>query len=200
MQTDSRSQQPTNTLAAIFATQHDARDAIKDLHKAGFKKTWLGTLSAPDGDTGEPMVEDPGGLARFISAGGDRMSLHKSLIQHGVGEQQAERIEREVATGCVIVTVYGEDNPTKVEELLDVHKGHIVGARALPTAVELASMSPRTGVEKDERKLAEDERKVKDPKAHDLGREDASARNVDDDDDLDAYGDVFVEHRYRSGI
>lgn len=184
---------PTNTLAAIFATKHDARDAVKDLHKAGFKNTWLGTTTAPDGDTGEPMVEDPGGLARFISAGGDRMSLHKALIAHGILEQQAQRIEREIAPGCTIVTAYGEDNPQKVEELFDVHKGHVVGTAALPTAVELASMSPRTGVEKDERKMADKEREVKDPKAYDLGRE----KDRDgSDDDAESYGDIFVERRY----
>lgn len=184
-------QRPTNTLAAIFATKQDARDAIKDLHKAGFKNTWLGTTTSPDGDTGAPMVEESGGLARFISAGGDRMSLHKALIQHGIVEDQAQRIEREIAPGCTIVTAYGEDNPDKVEELLEVHKGHVVGTAALPTAVEIASSSPRTGVEKDERKMAEDERKVRDPKAYDLGRE-----HERDADDSEAYGDVFVERRY----
>lgn len=198
MQSTSRSgdRTPTNTLAAIFATKHDAQDAIKDLHKAGFKKTWLGTLAAPDGDSGAPMVESAGGgLARFISAGGDRMSLHRALIQQGVVESQAERIEREVAPGFTIVTAYGEDNPKKVEELFGVHRGEVIGATTvLPTAVRLASAAPRTGVEKDERKMADEERKVKDPNAHDLGR------GRDDDEDRDAYeyggGDVFIEHRY----
>lgn len=191
---------PSNTLAAIFATQKDAREALKDLHKAGFKTTWLGITRTPDGDTGEPTVEDPSGLARFISAGGDRQSLHKALIAHGIGESQAQRIEREIAPGCAIVTVYGEDNPEKVAELLDAHKGHVVGVDGtMPTAVEIASMSPTTGVEKDDRKMAERERDVKNPKADDLGRSERERGRGDDFDD-DAYGDTFVEHRYSNRL
>lgn len=188
---------PSNTIASIFATQHDARDAIKDLHKAGFKTTWLGMTQPPDRDTGAAMVEDPGGLARFIG-GGDRMPLHKALVAHGVVEAQAERIEREIAPGCAIVTVYGEDNPSKAEELLEAHMGHVVGATtAMPTAVEIASMSPRTGVQKDELKLAEREREVKDPKADDLGR---GGIEPDDDADTEAFGDTFIERRYQGRL
>lgn len=137
----------SNTLAAVYATQTDAREAIKELHKVGFKQTWLGLTKPADSTSGEPMVEDPSGLARFI--GGDRMSLRRALLQHGISQTQAERIEGEIAPGCAIVTAYGEDNPMRAREVLEAHKGQIVGGSLdTPEAVQIASADPRTGVEK----------------------------------------------------
>lgn len=145
----------SNTLAAVYATERDAREAIKDLHKAGFKQTWLGMTQPADSMTGAAMVEETGGLGRFISAG-DRMPLHKALLRHGISETQAERIEDDIAPGCAIVTAYGEDNPAKAREILTVRKGQVVGGTTeVPEAVRRASAEPRTGVPKDERKGAE---------------------------------------------
>ncbi|GAC1444855.1 MAG: hypothetical protein PVSMB8_13110 [Vulcanimicrobiaceae bacterium] len=192
----------SNTLAAVYATQKDAREAIKELHKAGFKQTWLGMTKPADSATGEPMVEDPGSLSRFISAGGDRMPLHRALLQHGISETQAEQIESEIAPGCAIVTAYGEDNPAKAHELLTLHKGQVVGgALDMPEAVRIASAQPRTGVDKEERKEAEHARDAKRTEHHEHGRDDERDVVVHAyrDDYTDYPSETFVE-RGGSGL
>ncbi len=209
----------SNTLAAIYATQTDAREALKDLHKFGFKQTWLGMTKPADTMSGEPMVEDPSGLARFISAGGDRMPLRRALLAHGISETQAEQIESEIAPGCAIVTAYGEDNPMKASELLTLHKGQLVGGMLdMPEAVRLASAEPRTGVDKDEAKEAKQSRDAKaiehdddhdHDKDHDHDSDHARMRDTDEDrdavprsyrDDYSDYpSDVFVERGNSTG-
>jgi hypothetical protein len=136
----------SNTLVGVFATMHDAREAIKNLHKGNFKQTWLGVTKPADRETGEPLVENPDSLTRFISA--DRMPLRKALLQHGVAEWQAEQIESDIAPGCSIVTVYGEDNPARANELLRANKGQTTDITDdLPSAVAIAGMTPRSGVD-----------------------------------------------------
>ncbi len=200
----------SNTLAAIYATQTDAREAIKDLHKFGFKQTWLGMTKPADGMSGEPMVEDPGGLARFISAGGDRMPLRRALLAHGISETQAEQIEGEIAPGCAIVTAYGEDNPMKAGELLTLHKGQLVGGSLdLPEAVVIASAEPRTGVDKEEAKESRDakalEHDAKHDHDHDHDHDDAhgedrgTVRQSYRDDYSDYPSETFVERGNSTG-
>jgi hypothetical protein len=140
----------SNTLAAIFATGHDAREAIKELHKARFRTTWIGTMREFDRDSGEPTVESAGNpLARFFSAGADRRPLHKVLIERGLTVQQAEQIESDVAIGMSVLTVYGEDNPDRASELLSEAHGQVIGGLDdAPPAVLIASEDPRTGVDR----------------------------------------------------
>lgn len=141
--------QLSNTLAAVFATEHDAREAIKDLHKAGFKKTWLGRILPADRNTGEPVVEETAGsVSRFFSGDVGKRPLSRALIEHGASEDQAAAIEDDVAPGCAILTVYGEDNPTVAQQLLANNKGSVVDSAGTPSAVDVASMNPRTGVDK----------------------------------------------------
>jgi hypothetical protein len=141
--------QLSNTLAAVFATEHDARAAIKDLHKAGFKKTWLGKILPADQYTGQPLVEEPGTqFARFISGDPAKRPLLKALLAQGVSEAQASELEEDVAPGCAVLTVYGEDNPAGAAQLLLDNKASVFGsASATPSAVDAAAAEPRTGVE-----------------------------------------------------
>jgi hypothetical protein len=163
MNTDSRNQTMTsdrasNTIAAIFATDHDAREAIKELHKAGFKKTWLGKTHAADTQTGDTLVEDANGgpIGRFFSG---NLTLRRALVSRGVSELQAANVEDSIAVGCSILTAYGEDNPDRAVQILTDFKGDVVGtADALPPAVANASASPRVGVSHDEKREAEKER------------------------------------------
>ena len=143
-------EQRSNTIAAIFAVERDARSAIKSLHKSGFKKTWLGKTREADRDTGEPMVEATDAMARFLSAGMERRPLHKALVERGVSQAQAESIEADIAPGCTVVTVYGEDNPQRAAELLADDKGQVIDASGeTPTAVDRATLDPRTGVDRE---------------------------------------------------
>lgn len=186
----------SNTLAAIFATADDARESLKDLHKAGFKQTWLG-VTKPGQRAGEPLVEQPGSaIARFIALQDDAMPLHRALLEHGLTEQQAREIDRDIAVGCAVVTVYGEDNPQRASQVLSAHKGDVVASNETPDAVARASESPRTGVPKDERKAAESDREI-DPRTGERTGERAGTSRVDTirGDEYDYGGQEFVEMR-----
>jgi hypothetical protein len=115
---------PNTTIVAIFAIEQDARQTVKDLRKAGFAQTWIGITKKQDAAAGEPVVEDANPLVRFFSA--DRLPLHKALLLHGVAEKQAQSIEAQIVAGCSVVTVYGEDNPSRASELLQSANGLVV--------------------------------------------------------------------------
>jgi hypothetical protein len=135
----------SNTIAAIFATEKSARDAIKNLHKAGFKQTWLGKTRENDLTTGEPTVEGGNDAwARFLSAGDDRRPLHRVLMERGLTESQARTVEDEIAPGCLVITVYAEDNPQGAAEILADDNGDVIDAGAeRPRAVDRASRARR---------------------------------------------------------
>jgi hypothetical protein len=144
----------SNTLAAVFATERDARDGIKELHKAGFKRTWLGVAKQADRKSGEPLVEDKQGLGALFFP--DQTTLRKALLDTGVSAWQADEVTSRVAPGCAVLTVYAEDNPQRAAELLEMAKGDLVVNEAeFPDAARIASMSPRTGVERDDRGVVE---------------------------------------------
>jgi hypothetical protein len=177
--------QLSNTLVAIFATSHDAHAAIKELHKAGFRQTWLGVMNEIDHDTGAAIV-DEGGLARFLSP--DRVSLSKALLKRGVSEEQALEVEEDIAIGCAVITVYGEDNPDRAADLLSGAKGHVIAGSA-PSAVALASENPRVGVEKTDKTATDWSAN----EAAMRGRDASTATLVDDEPDY------LVEEFYSTG-
>jgi hypothetical protein len=194
---DTRPSGLSNTIVGIFAATKDAREAIKHLHKGKFTQTWLG-ITKPADSTGEPLVEDANSFSRFVSA--DRMSLHKALLERGVSESQAQQIEEDIAPGCAVLTVYGEDNPARVSEILSANKGHVIDAGAeLPTAVSIAGQRPRTGVTSDERK--ENERQMdRESRPDGEARHDRDHRESLGDDEY-AYDEAeFVEWRPRVGV
>jgi hypothetical protein len=181
------SDRASNTIAGIFATDRDAREAIKELHKAGFKKTWLGKTHAADTQTGDTLVQNDGGgpLGRFLAG---NLTLRRALVSRGISELQAANVEDSIAVGCSILTVYGEDNPDRAVQILTDFKGDVVGtADALPPAVANASASPRVGVSHDEKREAEKERR-EDAKLH---RETGTAPLTADFGEED-----FFERRY----
>jgi hypothetical protein len=97
------------------------------LHQAGFKQTWLGKTRENDRETGEPTVEGGNDVwARFLSAGDDRRPLHRVLMERGLTESQARGVEEEIAPGCLVLTVYGEDNPQRVTEILLAENGDVI--------------------------------------------------------------------------
>ena len=189
MNTGSKKSGLSNTVAAVYATQSDARNAIKDLHKAGFKQTWLGLTKPADTQSGETMVEDTSGLGRFLSLS-DRMPLHKALLSRGITEPQAVNIEGEIAPGCAIITVYGEDNPMRAQELMTEHKGQVIGGSLdLPEAVRIASLDPKTGIDKHEEREKKHQEHVRaDREIHPY-----------DEDYADYPSDTFVERGMFTG-
>jgi hypothetical protein len=186
------SDRTSNTIAAIFATDRDAREAIKELHKAGFKKTWLGKTHAADTQTGDTLVEDASGgpIGRFFAG---NLTLRRALVSRGISELQAANVEDSIAVGCSIVTVYGEDNPDRASQVLADFKGDVVGtADALPPAVANASASPRVGVSHQEKREAEKERH-EDAKLH---RDRATSTLPPDFEKLDLEEADFFERQY----
>ncbi len=127
---------PKSTIAAIFATEHAAREAARELRRAGYAQTWVGVTRKTDATAGEPLVEDANPLVRFFSA--DRLPLNKALQLHGVSEQQAGSIEAEIVPGCSIVTVYANSRG-RASELLEAANGKVVYDDG--TAQEAASPS-----------------------------------------------------------
>jgi hypothetical protein len=138
------------TIAAIFASEAGARNAVQTLHKAGFRRTWLGTTAAAGCDAA--AAHGDGEAARFLSTGEDRRPLHRALIEHGVSEEQARGIEAEIAPGSVIVTVCGEDAPKRAAEILAEDAGDVIGPIALRVGIE------RRGNERDRRQTIATER------------------------------------------
>ena len=100
------------------------------------------------------------------------------MLKNGVSEDQASEIEESIAPGCSVVTVYGEDNPTKAAELLGQAKGQVIDGQS-PQAALIAGVNPRTGVDKDERK------------ADDRAQNDMM-RAGDQDDDDEFTGEEFI--------
>lgn len=86
--------------------------------------------------------------ARFLSAGDDRRPLHRVLMERGLSEAQSRAVESDIAPGCLLLTVYGEDNPQRVADILADDNGDVISPLGeTPRAVELASRDPRTGVD-----------------------------------------------------
>ncbi len=90
-------------LVASFPNRACADEAIRDLHHAGVRHTWLGM--AKGGDTGE-RIEDLGiahVVARWLHHDRDE-TLYEALCEHGVAEAEAQRIDGSVPAGdCVLV-------------------------------------------------------------------------------------------------
>jgi hypothetical protein len=67
-------------------------------------------------------------------------------MERGLTESQARNVEGDIAPGCLVVTVYGEDNPQRAADILADDNGEVIAGNT-PRAVEHASRDPRTGIE-----------------------------------------------------
>ncbi len=97
-------------LGATFPDRTSAEKCSEDLKASGFDSPWLAVV-APEIGTLEHAVAETndgplGALSRYFSG---RHSLRRLLIEHGLGESEAARLD-EAATpsGAVIVVDAGE--------------------------------------------------------------------------------------------
>jgi hypothetical protein len=93
-------------LVAEFPNRACAQEAIRDLHRAGVRHTWLGVAKSGAGPLGRERVEDLGiahVVARWLRHDRDQ-TLYEALCEHGVADTEARRIDGSVPAGdCVLV-------------------------------------------------------------------------------------------------
>ncbi|GAC1539536.1 MAG: hypothetical protein NVS2B17_14920 [Candidatus Velthaea sp.] len=95
-------------IAAVFTSEAEGMRALGQLHDAGFKNAWLGVTERVNDGTSLPnIVHEHGGgplesFVRLFSGDGGE-SIHAALIDHGVAEDVARRLQRETAAGSTIV-------------------------------------------------------------------------------------------------
>jgi hypothetical protein len=120
----------TETIAAIFSDERQARMAMRELEAQGFKHTWIGTVRAGEALKDIPVVEsaDGGGMfetiGRFFGGEGDR-SLHAVLTSHGITSERARRLVRDIAPGNAVLTVEVEEIGGRALETLEAHGGNV---------------------------------------------------------------------------
>src|SRR6266550_5607404 len=99
-----------STVAATFADQDQAHNAARALKNEGFDRVWIGLVKPADEEW--PVSSREASPAAKIEAenwfqrvfGDVDQSLRSTLIDHGVSEQDADRI-KEADLGSVLLTV-----------------------------------------------------------------------------------------------
>jgi hypothetical protein len=93
-------------LVASFRNRACADEAVRDLHHAGTRHTWLGVARSDGGAAGHERVEDAGishVVARWLRHDRDE-TLYEALCEHGVAYAEAHRLDGTVPDGdCVLV-------------------------------------------------------------------------------------------------
>jgi hypothetical protein len=115
-------------LVATFPIRAGADEAIRDLHRAGVRHTWLGVARRGDEDVvateAHERVEAVGighVIARWLHRDRDE-ALCDALCEHGVAEAIARRIDGTIAEGnCVLVA---EDVSVPAEEAASIALRH----------------------------------------------------------------------------
>lgn len=108
------------TIAATFTDKVSAEASIKDLAEAGFASPWMAVTPAQAAGRPEHAIAESSdgplaALGRYVTG---QHSLRRSLVEHGVGEDEAERIDASLALGgAVVVLDAGERTELAVEVL-----------------------------------------------------------------------------------
>ena len=128
-----------SALVATFSSREAAHQAASRLHEEGFNRTWIGitrameeAYSAPANAGAGMRVESENALARFFGTGDE--SLHEALLQHGVSESDAARIDGTLPADSAILTVDGANHPELAAQVVAECGGSMVasaGAGAL---------------------------------------------------------------------
>lgn len=117
-------------IVAVFPDGESANAVLEALHRAGFRRYWLGLTRPDTPPEGEPQIatENAGGLlaalGRFL--GGDESeALRDALVTHGLDEAQARRLEGGIAPGNAVVLVDGEYDPALAIRILESGGGRL---------------------------------------------------------------------------
>ena len=114
-QLDARYVDQPRSIAALFDSEAGGVEALEKLHAAGFKKAWLGVTRAmtDDGAFSQVVRERGGGrleaFVRLFSGDGGE-TLYAALTDHGVADDVARRLQREMpAHGVVVIAGWTGD-------------------------------------------------------------------------------------------
>ena len=131
-------------VAATFIDRESAHDALSKLHRAGFRRVWLGVTRAdtPDGDRPRIETENAGSfmeaLGRFFSGEESRgHALHEALVTHGLSEAHARRIDDTISPGNAVVVVDGEYDPARAMRILRESGGELESNSSDPRRLDL---------------------------------------------------------------
>ena len=136
-----------DVVVATFETRDAADAAIRDLHHAGVRRTWLGTTQAVDENSF-------GGAGGTVGAGRERViplepaaatwfrhadprnaeTLYDALREHGAAEDDARRIDGTVIEGNCVLVVEDARDPRAATEIVQRHGGDALIADAAPHA------------------------------------------------------------------
>jgi hypothetical protein len=116
------------TIAALFQSREEARSAVKPLHKAHYKQTWIGTTSIAEKASGDPVTTvETGG---FFSG---TESLIDTLVKRGVHGDAARSLETRIEPGNAVLTVDPKDHGS--QEAIDIltrHGGRVASGASSP--------------------------------------------------------------------
>jgi hypothetical protein len=128
-------------LVAEFPNRACAQEAVRDLHHAGVRHTWLGEAKSGAGTTGRERVEDLSlahVVARWLRRDRDQ-TLYEALREHGVAESEAERIDGTVPVGdCVLVA----EDVVHLEGAASIAVQHGGTMLVIPEEIEPAALEP----------------------------------------------------------
>jgi uncharacterized protein (TIGR02271 family) len=153
MTTSTGANDTPRTMVAVFRDRESAREALSELHNDGYRDTWLGitqgaaTTASAGGSTSVTVQSEEGGglkeaLGRFFSGGESEQSLHQALINRGVSEAQAQRIDQTALPGSAIVTVDPENDLAGVVTILRRYGGEVsTGLTGESTAASIPGTS-----------------------------------------------------------
>jgi uncharacterized protein (TIGR02271 family) len=198
-------------LAGVFIDRDGAHDALNELHRAGFRRVWLGVTRGGDISGDEPTIEseDAGGfmeaMGRFFGGEESReRPLHGALVAHGLSEAQARSIDAEIVPGNAVVIVDGENDSAEALAILEETGGKRFGDAGLATAptTQLGSRSPDTTDDARRLQLRE-ERLAIDKRRAQSGEARVGTRVVTERQSLDVpifHEELYIERRpVRSG-
>ncbi len=115
-------------LAATFPNRACADEAIRDLHRAGVRNTWLGIAKSGGPTPDHERVEDVGiahAVARWLRRDRDE-TLYEALCEHGVAEAQAHLIDGTVPDGDCVLVAEDVFNPAQAAAIAVRHGGTLL--------------------------------------------------------------------------
>ena len=129
------------TVAATFTDKASAEACLAELTASGFTSVWMAvTPSAAAGRPEHAIAETSDGtlgkLERFLSG---KHSLRRALVEHGVGPDEAERIDDSLALGGAVVVVEPGDRAALATEIF--RRG---ASRVLTPGREIGGRYPST--------------------------------------------------------
>lgn len=129
------------TVAATFTDKSSAEACLADLKANEFTSIWMAVTPSVAADRPEHVIAETsdgtlGNLERFLSG---KHSLRRALVEHGVGEDEAERIDASLALGGAVVVVEPGDRTELATEIF--RRG---ASRVLTPGREIGGRYPST--------------------------------------------------------